>query len=183
MHGQGKPFRLLVDVTLRQSPEAFYFDLNRRTGLAPEDITHCFITHAHFDHQAGVNYFPWASWLAAKPIAEELRNSVHIDGRKVMAVEGEFLPGVFAVALPGHTTGLHGIAFSCDSLRIVVAGDAVMTKNHFFHNTSMFEKDSAQAAQTICRLKEDADLIVPGHDNILFNRPGCHAAATDEASD
>lgn len=166
---QGKAYRLLVDVTLRQSAEDYYFDLNRRTGLLPNDITHCFITHAHFDHQIGINYFPRAIWMAAMPVAEELKESKHIDGKKVIGVEREFLPGVYAFPLPGHTAGLHGIAFECDKLRIVVAGDGVMTKNHLIHNTSMFESDSAQAAETLRQLKDMADLIIPGHDNVIIN--------------
>ncbi len=166
----GNAFRLLVDTTLRTSAEAYYFDLNRRTGLHPEDITHCFITHAHFDHQVGVNYFPNAKWLAANAIAEELRTSIHIDGCKVIGVSGEFLPGVFAFPLPGHTNYLHGVAFEHDGNRIVVAADGVMTKNHFIHNTTMFESDTAAAALSIQSLKENADFIIPGHDNIIFNQ-------------
>lgn len=166
---QGKPFVLLVDPTLRVKPEDYYFDINRRTGLLPSDITHCFSTHAHFDHQIGLNYFPDAQWLAAVPVAEELRTSTFIKGRRVQGVSDEFLPGIMAIPLPGHTDNLHGLAFHYNGLKIVVSADAVMTRNHFVNNTCMFEQNTRQAAQTIRFLKETADLIIPGHDNVIVN--------------
>jgi len=166
----GKPFVLLVDPTLRLSAADYYFDLNRRTGLSPNDVTHCFCTHAHFDHQIGLNYFPNAVWMAAMPVAEALKVSTHIDGSKIIGVEGEFLPGVSAIPLFGHTADLHGLSFEHNGLRIVVAADAVMTKNHFIHETCMFETDPAAALATIRMLKLTADLIIPGHDNIIVNR-------------
>ena len=170
---EGRPYVLLVDPTLRLSPEDYYFDINRRTGLSASDVTHCFITHEHYDHQAGVNYFPHAVWLAAPPVAERLRGSEHIDGTRVQTVEGEFLPGVSTVPLPGHTESLHGIAFLTGGMRAVAAGDGVMTKNHFAGNTTMFEQDVQQAVESIRWLKRNAELIIPGHDNLVINRlPG-----------
>ncbi len=166
----GMPYVLIVDPTLRQKAEDYYFDINRRTGLKAEDVTHCFITHAHYDHQVGVNYFPNATWYAAIEVSEELKRSVYMDGNKVIGVSGEFLPGVCIIPLPGHTLNLHGVAFLLDGQRIVVAGDGVMTKNHFINSTSMYEADSKIAAITIEMLKRTADVIVPGHDNAILNK-------------
>ena len=168
----GSRFVLLIDPTLRVTPEDYYFDINRRTGLHREDITHCFVTHSHYDHQAGLNYFPDAVWYAAEPVAEELRSSEHIDGSRVAGVRGEFLPGVYALPLPGHMEHLHGAAFWADGRRVVVAGDGVMTRDHFRHQTSMFEQDSEEAAKTIRMLSDTADVIVPGHDNLIMNDRG-----------
>lgn len=165
----GKPFVLLIDPTLRVRPEDYYFDINRRTGLQPEDITHCFSTHSHYDHQAGLAYFPDAVWMAGTDVAEELRNSVYIDGQKVTDVEGEFLPGVYAIPLPGHAEHLYGTAFWDGEQRVVVTGDGVMTKQHFTYGTTMFEQDAQVAQKTILGLKKIADIIVPGHDNLIFN--------------
>jgi len=167
---QGQPYRLLVDPTIRESASDYYFDLNRRTGLRARDITHCYVTHEHWDHQFGLSYFPNAQWLASAPVAEALRRSEYIDGSRVVAVEGEFLPGVCAVPLVGHTLSLHGAAFVYEGRRIVVAGDAVMTKHHYRHETTEFEKDAALAAEAIRWLKANADMVVPGHDNLIINR-------------
>lgn len=169
---EGNPFALLVDPTLRLSAEDYYFDLNRRTGLHPQDITHCFSTHAHFDHQVGLNYFPNAVWCAAKPVAEELRDSQFIDGSRVQGVEGEFLPGVAALPLPGHTPNLHGIACLCGGFRILIAGDGVMTRDHFREDTTQFGQDAKTAAHTIRKIKEAVDLVIPGHDNVIVQLRG-----------
>jgi len=168
---KGQSYCLIVDPTLRVKPEDYYFDLNRRTGLKPSHITHCFITHEHYDHQAGVLNFPEAAWLAAPAVAALLKDSPHIDGSRVEGVSGEFLPGVYALPLPGHTPGLHGAAFVFEGRRFVAAGDGVMTGHHFQRETTEFEQDAALAAQTIRNLKESADAVIPGHDNlILVNR-------------
>lgn len=44
-----------------------------------------------------------------------------------------------------------------------------MTKNHFRDNTAMFEKDTAMAAETIRKIKETYDVVIPGHDNLILN--------------
>ena len=165
----GREYVLVIDPTLRLSPEDYYFDINRRTGLSYKDVTHCFATHEHFDHQIGFNYFPNAVWLAAEPVRQKLKESPYIDSSRVQTASGEFLPGVAVLPLPGHTMGLSGVAFEDGNVRCVVAGDGVMTRDHFAFETSAFEQDSAQAAQTIRELKLIADIIVPGHDNMILN--------------
>lgn len=164
----GQSYVLLVDPTWRATASDFYFDLNRRTGLHADDVTHCFCTHPHADHQIGLGYFPNATWCAAPGVAEELRGSEHIDGARVQPVEGEFLPGVATIHLPGHTPTLHGVAFIFGGRRYVVAGDGVMTKTHFAEETTEFEKDAALAAETIRNLKASADVVVPGHGNVIL---------------
>ncbi|MDE7186769.1 MAG: hypothetical protein K2O13_04595, partial [Lachnospiraceae bacterium] len=93
----------------------------------------------------------------------------YIDGGRVRGVGGYFLPGVETVSLPGHTYSLHGAAFWHQGRHILAAGDGVMTKNHFRDNTTMFEKDKAMASETILRIKETYDVVVPGHDNLILN--------------
>jgi glyoxylase-like metal-dependent hydrolase (beta-lactamase superfamily II) len=165
----GKPYVLLVDPTQRERPTDYYFDLNRRTGLHAGDVTHCYVTHEHGDHQAGLAYFPNATWCAAPGVAEALRGSDLIDGARVQAVQGEFLPGVCPIGLPGHTFTLHGLALVCGGKKVVVAGDAIMTRDHYRHATTEFEKDAALAAETIRALKIIADVVIPGHDNLIVN--------------
>lgn len=53
--------------------------------------------------------------------------------------------------------------------RIVVARDGVMTKSHFRHETTEFEADARKAAKSIRNSKESAEIIVPGHDNLLVD--------------
>jgi glyoxylase-like metal-dependent hydrolase (beta-lactamase superfamily II) len=180
----GNAYCLIVDPTTRHSPEDYYFDLNRRTGLGPEAVTHCFVTHHHFDHWHGLTYFPNARWLAgpgnAALIAEAVKQAENrepgdglppgIPAERIQEVSGEFLPGVYALPLPGHTGDLHGIALMSEGKRILVAADAVMTKNHFKDRATEFQPDKSMlpvAAGTIENIAQSFDLVVPGHDNLI----------------
>lgn len=166
----GKEYVLIVDPTLRKSPEDYYFDINRRTGLLPKDITHLFCTHHHGDHVEGISYFKDAKCYMPKGVLEDLGDNKIRKEFGISTAEGEFLPGIYALSLPGHTKNLHGIAFSFGGKRILIAGDAVMTKNHFVAGTTEFQDDPKMreiAAVTISNIKESFDIVIPGHDNIL----------------
>ena len=168
---QGKPYVLIIDATLRLKAEDYYFDINRRTGLKGSDVTHCFVTHHHLDHYEALPYFPSAQWMAADPVAALLHETAtKVDVTRLTGVSGEFLPGVAAVHLPGHTDTLHGVAFQWQGKRILVAGDSVMSRHHFEHETTDFQKDPEMnriAAQTIRSMKESFNIVVPGHDNMV----------------
>lgn len=166
---QGKPYVLIVDPTIRVTPEDYYFDIFRRTGLRPEAITHCFSTHFHMDHVFGLRYFPKAVWLTGpENNLFSLYSEAASKGEKVpLEIEGEFLPGVSTVHLPGHTRTLQGIAFRYRGKKYLVAGDGVMTKNHFLKNTTEFQWDVNIAAETIRNIKESFDFVIPGHDGLI----------------
>lgn len=164
----GAPFALLIDPTTRKTPEDFYFDLSRRTGLQPGDITHCFATHEHFDHIEGLAYFPKAKWLVHKQNLPWCGASMLVDKARFTPVEGEFLPGVYAYPLPGHTNTLCGIAFAYEGRKYLVAGDAVVSRHHFKDFANNFEDDAEQARLTQIQVKEDFDVIVPGHGNLFL---------------
>lgn len=169
--GEGKPYTLIIDPTMRWTPEDYYFDINRRTGLHKEDVTHCYCTHHHLDHYDAFKYFPEAQWLAPEAVAEILAvEAKSIDGGKVQGVRGEFLPGLYALPLPGHTSSLCGLAFHWGGKRIVAAGDSVMTKYHFGAGTTDFQKDPElikKAAESIQNMKDSFDIVIPGHDNLI----------------
>ncbi|MCL2056472.1 MAG: MBL fold metallo-hydrolase [Oscillospiraceae bacterium] len=182
----GSVYRLIVDPTIRRSDGEYYFDLNRRTGLAPEDITHCFTTHHHFDHWNGLKYFPGAAWLTGEGnkalIAQASEQAAregtepgdglapNIDASRLQEVEGEFLPGVFAVPLPGHTPDIFGVAFRGAGKRVIHASDSVMTAYHFEDGITEFQTDPgliAKAAASIEMMKNCYDIVIPGHDSMI----------------
>ena len=181
----GTDFFLILDPTIRHSPQEYYFDLNRRTGLSPDRITHCFATHHHFDHWHALKYFPNAKWLTGKGNRDLIISAVkdsagtesgdglspEIDAERITEVSGEFLPGVTAVHLPGHTGNLHGAGFISGGKKILFAGDGVMTAYHFFDRTTEFQNDPAMvaiAAGTIENIAESFNIVIPGHDNLLM---------------
>lgn len=163
----GKPYALIIDPTTRLTAEAYYFDLNRRTGLRPTAITHCFATHHHADHIIGLAYFPDALWFAGEGADEEIRQADPKAMARIQSIAGEFLPGLSTVFLPGHTMTLHGIAFRYEGKRYLVAGDGIMTRHHFKHETTEFEKDARLAAETIRSIKQSFDFVIPGHDGLV----------------
>jgi len=167
-----RPYVLIIDPTLRVKPEDYYFDVNRRTGLRERDVTHCFCTHHHGDHYEALRYFPGAAWYAETGVAGMIAGGgCAFDISRITGVAGEFLPGVRAVPLPGHTGNLHGVAFLHHGKRILVAGDAVMSKYHLDAEVTDFQIDpqmKAKAAETIRNIKESFDIVVPGHDNMVI---------------
>jgi glyoxylase-like metal-dependent hydrolase (beta-lactamase superfamily II) len=125
----------------------------KTAGIEPDAVTHVLFTHLHPDHFWGAldefdsPLFPNARWLVAAPeigfwsdpkvyaglpedrhafaagaqrIAKEL-------GDKLERVEPgrEWLPGIEAVATPGHTPGHVSFAFKTAGSPVMVLGDAL----------------------------------------------------------
>ena len=161
---QGGGFRLLVAPPIAEA-DRMAAELDRRTGLRIADIAAVLVTHEHGDHHAGLANFPAARWLAAPAVAAAI-NATSRYPRKLEPVEGRLFDAIDLLPTPGHTPGHHSLRFDCDGLSIVVAGDAVMTRDFWADRRGFFNSaDPAQAAQTIARLAGIADAIVPGHDN------------------
>jgi len=165
----GSVYRLLVDPTLHGDAQGLDFSVNRRTGLHLSDVTHCFSTHHHADHVDGLLYLPGAKWLAPQGVIDAIADEGF--RAKLCPAFGEFLPGVVAVPLPGHTAALHGVAFSFGGKRMLVAGDAIMSRHHFAACRTEFQDDPmliARAEQSIRDIKESFDVVLPGHDNLIL---------------
>ncbi|MHC4518128.1 MAG: MBL fold metallo-hydrolase [Planctomycetota bacterium] len=171
----GDGFRVLVDPSLSDATQMTK-ELDRRTGVKPRDITAVFVTHEHGDHFAGMAHFPKAHWLAAPAVAEILNKSGKLS-HHVEGVTGVLSGAVEAVPTPGHTTTHHSLRFDCDGLSIIVAGDAVPTRDFFRDRRGYFNAvDFEQSARTMDRLATMADVIVPGHDNYFL--PECVVSNT-----
>jgi len=161
---RGDGFCLLVDPSL-QNPQAMIAELDRRTGLKPDDVDAVFVTHEHADHHWGISPFTEAEWWAAGDVAEAINQSTSY-ARPVEAQEGHLFGGVDIIHTPGHTMEHHSLLFECLGRRVVVAGDSVMTRDFFAHKQGYFNSvDFELAAQTIERIGSLADIVVPGHDN------------------
>ncbi len=170
---------ILVDPPMQ--PEEMPGLLDRRAGLAVADVTHVYLTHFHGDHRFGLEAFPEAEWLMPDD------ECVFWDGRlaadspdrallerllPVPAENSEIAPGIVTMHLPGHTPGLAGLAFTDrDGFRVVLAADAAMTRDFFEARAGYFNSHDFEAvANSIDRLRAEADVILPGHDNYFFNK-------------
>jgi len=165
----GAGFRLLVDPSLQEA-ERMAAELDRRTGCRLEGVDAVFLTHEHGDHHFGLKHFPDARWLAAPPVAEILNRS----GQYAKPIEADAGPlyGVLEVVpTPGHTLSHHSLRFDWDGRSVVIAADAVMTRDFWNDRRGYFNSaDFDLAARSIEQLAEIADLVIPGHDNYFLNR-------------
>lgn len=144
--------------------------LFNRTGLTPADIHEVFITHAHGDHFTGLECFPNAAWYMGEGDLRQMRNSENPREKelamRIQPAAPGFLPGIELLPLPGHTMGLTGVLFQSPEGRAVVCGDAVMTRDFFREKLGYYNSvDFALSAESIVKLGELADIIIPGHDN------------------
>ena len=127
-------------------------ELDRRTGVKPQDITAVFVTHEHGDHVAGMAAFPNARWLASPAVAEILNRSDKLS-RRFEGVVDRLFDAVEVIATPGHTDTHHSLRFDCDGLSIVVAGDAVATRDFFRERRGYFNAvDFELSARTMDHL-------------------------------
>ena len=164
---RGDSFSLLVDPSLRD-PEAMARELDRRTGLTPEMIDAVFVTHQHGDHHWGIEPFAEAEWWAVGEVAEAINEDPGYT-RPIEATEGHLFEGIDVIHTPGHTMEHHSLLFECDGMRVVVAGDAVMTRDFWAHRQGYFNSvDFEEAARTIEGLASRADIVAPGHDNYFL---------------
>lgn len=160
----GDGFRLLVDPSLASGSEMAK-ELDRRTGLAPDEIAAVFVTHEHEDHFAGIEHFRKAEWFAAAPVAEILNRSGKLS-RRVEPAPAALGGAVEVIPTPGHTTSHHGLRFGWEGRSVVVAGDLVATRDFWLERRSFYNAvDPELAAKTMDGIARIADLIVPGHDN------------------
>ncbi|MFQ6080691.1 MAG: MBL fold metallo-hydrolase [Candidatus Bathyarchaeia archaeon] len=131
----------------------------RAEGIAPEDIDTVILTHGHPDHIGGNTVsegkpaFPnarfviwkeewdfWTSDLAELKVEEHVKELLLTVARKNLPPiqgqldpvdhETEIVPGIRAVAAPGHTSGHMAVAIASDSEQLLYISDAVLHPIH-----------------------------------------------------
>ncbi|MHC4146555.1 MAG: MBL fold metallo-hydrolase [Planctomycetota bacterium] len=166
---RGDGFHVLVDPSLKDEKEMLS-ELDRRTGLSPSHIDAVFITHQHGDHHWGLPHFRRARWLAGAVVAEGLNQS----GRHAKSIESagpRLFNAIDVISTPGHTMDHHSLRFDCDGLSVVVAGDAVPTRDFWRERRGYFNAvDFKLSARTMDKISSVADIVVPGHDNYFLSR-------------
>ena len=158
-------------------PEEMVRVLDQRTGLPPEAVDTVFLTHFHGDHHVGISAFPRARWCMATPDIQAWTAQAPTDSpelrllARLETVTGELAPGIALLPTPGHTSTHTSLSFTSGGMRVVVAGDAAMTHDFFLARDVYFNTvDRAAAVQSIATIADQADIVVPGHDNYFLNR-------------
>lgn len=169
--------------------------------IAPEDVTHVVFTHGHPDHLWGVLddfddlMFPeaihmmgqaehayWTDPATADTIGEARASFAAGARRRLAALQGEMvlfgdgeavLPGITAVATPGHTPGHMALHIASGAGEAMVVGDAVGNAHVAFERPewpSGSDQDAAQGAQTRAALLDR--LAADGIAMVGFHLPG-----------
>ena len=168
-------------------------------GVAPEAIDTILLTHMHGDHSNGLSdpsgraVFPsasvamheaeWAYWRDGANLAEVERSGNGLPyfamaqqqmapyrDRMRLFREGEVVPGVVAVPLPGHTPGHTGYRVKSGGDSLLIWGDITHVPEVQIPRpdvTVMFDVDPAQAEASRRRILEqtaaDRQLVAGAH--------------------
>ncbi|MFP4434060.1 MAG: MBL fold metallo-hydrolase [Planctomycetota bacterium] len=181
---------ILVDPSL-PAPilEAKFFE---RTGKRLADVTDVFLTTLRPTHRRALGELAGARWYVHEPEldayrdhlrgllesedrleqedATSVRRDLELLGRCQPAPE-RFSSQVQLYPLPGPSVGSAGLVLTPATQTIIIAGDAVLTADHFQAGQvweGCVDMDAAQ--ESFQDLYEVADVIVPGHDNLLMRK-------------
>ncbi len=162
-------------------------------GLDRAGIDTIIITHAHPDHIGGnldadgklsfpnARYFIWKDewdfWFSDERTAQAPPHFVEIartnldplrDRITFVDKEGEIVPGLSAVATPGHTPGHMAVALTSDGEQCIHVSDAVLHPIHLEHPEMVlvFDMDPAQtiaSKRMICNRAADQNALVFAH--------------------
>jgi glyoxylase-like metal-dependent hydrolase (beta-lactamase superfamily II) len=163
--------RVLVDPGLDR-PEKLETALQRYGGLRPEEIDTVFLTHFHHHHWRCLSLFPKAVWLMSRTEIRWWQHRGGTDEReldvlaRLVPIEEFPIEGIESLPTPGHTHGLTSLMFETREGIVIVAGDAVLTFDHFDEREPPKRCDDVRMARrSIDQIAKMADLVIPGHDN------------------
>ncbi len=150
-----------------------------KRGLSASDIDVLLLTHAHWDHVQGIQYFDKAVIMAHPKEMNYISNPHGQDyatpaWTKAMldqydirdAIEGtELAPGVSVVEVPGHSPGTIAVAVQTVEGLAVITGDAIQNSMvaQQRRNALVFWNEE-QANRSVGKLVDLSDIIFPGHD-------------------
>jgi glyoxylase-like metal-dependent hydrolase (beta-lactamase superfamily II) len=180
--------RILVDPSLPAPALAARFF--ERKGKPLSWITDVFCTSLRPVHRRAVEALPNARWWAsaeeietysgyldllagsAQRLSTDEAGGIEADRaliRKFSPAPDQFGPQVSLYPLAGPSPGSAGLLLTPASLTIVIAGDAALTVEHVLSG-QVWEgcADANAAMESLEDMVQLADVIVPGHDNVML---------------
>lgn len=150
-----------------------------RAGLEPAAVTHVFLTHFDPAHFGGIDLFEDAAWSMYEEEIRFARAEADADGlggrvlKRVRPAPERFADGVDLFPTFGPSPGHSSLLVYTALVSTVVAGDIVLSGDHFDRG-SLGEGpwDLERAKESFQDVIEVADLIIPGHDNVVVCRAG-----------
>ena len=164
--------------------------LFERTGLRPAAVDTIFLTNSRPAHRGGLAAFPNAKVLMHPTERERVLLDLTMrldetddddDDRVLIQAEAKLLGGIKAAddklapqvdlfPLFGYTAGTCGLLVTSTTQSTLIAGDAVASADHLLAGQVLpgcF--DLGAAKESLQEVYEIADVVVPGHDNVLLN--------------
>jgi N-acyl homoserine lactone hydrolase len=156
----------------------------RGRGVEPEEVTDVVLTHAHYDHCVNFTRFPNAEiWIGAEelawaerqppgfnPLPELYVRELAVSGRvRRIAGEQAFLPGIRALASPGHTPGHLFFYLDAGAVPVLFTGDAAKNRAELLSRDVDATGDRAASQHSIDRIwsfwrARPDTILIPGHD-------------------
>jgi glyoxylase-like metal-dependent hydrolase (beta-lactamase superfamily II) len=180
--------RILVDPSLPAAALAARF--NERTGKTLEAVTDVFCTTLRPVHRRSIQALAHAGWWVAEAELDDYRRRLEglrgsaerlspDDARQIeedLALLERFRPApdkfteqVSLFPLPGASGGSTGLLLTPAVSTVLIAGDAALTGEHVRAGQVWEGCDSREAAmESLREVLEIADIIVPGHDNLML---------------
>jgi glyoxylase-like metal-dependent hydrolase (beta-lactamase superfamily II) len=154
----------------------------REIGVDANEIDMLIISHFHYDHVYNYDYFPKAriimhqaesDWVGGNPdnyaIPPHFYAAIRKTGRlELIKKDEEIIPGIETLLVPGHTPGGMALVLRVSDMPVtVVAGDAVKNMAELANGKVPKAWDTAACAQSIKKIRDIAEVVIPGHDRIL----------------
>lgn len=171
-------------------------DALRLIGTDSDQVTDVVLTHLHYDHAGNLDRFPNARFhlqdrdmsyatgrsmchqtlRAPFDLADILMMVRHVFGEKALFHDGdtELVPGLTLHRVGGHSAGLQIVRVWTKRGWVVVASDA----SHLYANFQQRRPfpvvysiaEMLEGYNTLFRLADSPDHIVPGHDPLVMER-------------
>lgn len=181
--------RILVDPSLPTPALAARFF--ERTGKQLTDVTDVFCTTLRPTHRRSITAMAKANWwvneLELESYREQLKQMLgsaeRLASDDIQTVHAEldllerfkpapdkFTPQVHLYPLSGPSEGAAGLLLTPATSTIIIAGDAAVTADHVLAG-QVWEGcfDQQKAMDSLQDLLEMADVIIPGHDNVMIS--------------
>lgn len=132
----------------------------KQQGIAPEQVTHVFISHHHPDHTVNIALFPNAELVDFWGLYKGDTWRDHPDGYQVA-------PGIKVLRTPGHTPE--------DATLLVETSDGTYALTHLWWFSDMTPQEDPLASsqsdleKSRKKILEMADWIIPGHGKMFRN--------------